>query len=110
MDEGKQLITHPYFIRSLHCGRAAFALAIGALVVDIATDLSRLIVYSVPMIIALIGTLSFILAGVFVARALGEDRRGMIAGTARSLLLLPRLLYLDALNFWLRLILGKPRR
>lgn len=110
MNDGTQLITHPYFIRSLHCGRATFLLAVGALIVDLATDLSRLVVYSVPMIIALLGTVSFILAGLFVARALGESRRQMITETARSLLVMPYFLFLDALNFWLRLCIKRQRR
>jgi uncharacterized membrane protein (GlpM family) len=110
MWEETRLITHPYFIRSLRFGRAAFLLVIGALIVDLKTDLSRLIVYSLPTIIALLSTVSFILAGLFIARALGESRRQMIMETARSLLVMPYFLFLDAVNFWIRLCVKRQRR
>lgn len=112
MHDDTQLITHPHFIRSLRCGRATFLLGIGALIVDLATDVSRVVVYCLPTLIGLFGVVSFTLAGIVVAHALGESRREMIAGTVRSLLVLPYLFFLDALNFWLRLIarIGAPGR
>ena len=102
--------THALFVHSQNYSRSAVLLALIGVILDVATDLRRAILYVLPLTLIAIASACFIVAGVLVSRRLKANYGATVASALAAAALLPVVMLLDAGLFWGGLVLRLGRR